>query len=195
MEYPVFHMLTPFRSHPIIEYNLITFPQKKNLPPQRHDLQFQLLADLFLNGREGAPTKIHRNLRVVVDQDGLLCTQRLKAPRCWWVDGCWWLQPVWHFQGGTGNHKNSAQGAMKVSSSCNWLACAVCATQHQAFERAFFPWTWHGKFSEINIWIVWTANTWCFSRLCSLKIPSSLHTFWTFQVLSVLISNSYTLHR
>ena len=62
-------------------------------------------------------------------------------------------------------------------------------------KERFFLWTRHGKFSEINIWIVWTANTWCFSRLCSRKIQSSLHAFWTFQVLSVLISNSCTLHR
>ena len=69
-------MLTPSRV--IQSSNLLSSPSPQTFP-KRHSLQFQLLADLFLNGREGAPTKIHRNLRVVVDQDGLLCTQRLKA--------------------------------------------------------------------------------------------------------------------
>ena len=71
-------------------------------------------------------------------------------------------------------HKNSAQGAMKVSSNCNWLAFAVCATQHESYKRAVFLWTRHGKFNEMNTWIVFKMQM---HDVLDVFVPSRFNHF------------------
>lgn len=49
--------------------------------PRGSHLELQLLTDLLLDGGEGSPAEVHGDLRVVVNDDGLLRGQSLHTGR------------------------------------------------------------------------------------------------------------------